>query len=384
MKRKRKYFQLLMLILQTTVFLVVYTQSSFAQFAEHHEYSGFIGDTRGDDIISAGEEATNLANTSGKKVVDIVVSPDGFRAYSIDQDSGNKLRVYKLTQPATSGDPVGIVFDREVDLNITNPQHIAITPDAEFLYISGNSKIIKINLKPITLYDANGNPSKVINAFELDQSPGVLPPASPYGLEVEFAPGITSKPKLGPISITPDGEKLIYALEYHKGVLGGASSASGAFGAIGALELENTLNPSSAGLSQQKLTLKLPWEKEIQPDFFPKSTAIETGAWPLDPEGLIQETESILSAFYAPYEITISPDGNYALIAGQGREDRGEITPFGVIPDDDDDTGGILVLNLNSGNFIQHIPSAVRNEKAFIRSRLRKFARIEASLGYSK
>lgn len=64
---------------------------------------------------------------------------------------------------------------------------------------------------------------------------------------------------------------------------------------------------------------------------------------------------------YNVTDIAVSPDGGYALITAMG-ETESRATPFGVMPGSDELTGGVFVVDLNTFETVDYLPTALKGE----------------------
>jgi RHS repeat-associated protein len=82
---------------------------------------------------------------------------------------------------------------------------------------------------------------------------------------------------------------------------------------------------------------------------------------PLTPDRSFSDAVTLEGVAYNITDMAISPDGGYALITAMGVSES-RATPFGVMPGSDELTGGVFVVDLNTFETVDFLPTAIKGE----------------------
>ncbi len=265
--------------------------------------SGVVADNRLDKVVGASpiSATEHFVTGNSPSLFDIDISADNRRAYGVSIEGGLvKFRIDVGAAPIFTD--IGSV---PLPLDIARPRHIAISPDGRLAYVAERDTIGVVNVVPIGVPGEDGNTIVEPGEFKAVSVPN-------RGQEVLD------------IKVTPDGERLI-------ALLAGARRASDDDGI-----------DDLGHLAIYEISGKVPNRFDAEP----LSRFIRV------PLGI---------PLYQLKSMAISPDGNYVIIIARG--DQGvKISPFGVRPETDNRTGGVIVFDLNTFSTLQVFPTTLKGE----------------------
>lgn len=286
-----------------------------AALACAEDRSGIVADSVLDQITGANpiNADEHFSQIPAPALFDLAISSDNRRAYGLAIDGG--LVEFAIDR---SGDApeLTVVGVRTFPVGGSRPQHIALSPDGRMAYVADRRRVASINLVPLGV--RSGGQSEQRAAFTYGQQWTPNPDKDVIDLEVH-----------------PDGERLVVLID-------GLDRPSN-FDRDGELtdEIVNADPPEALGMIAIY---------DISGDVSRNDvTPVEIVKVPIG------------FPLYDLHSLTLSPDGNYALITARGLGTV-NISPFGVRPDPDEGTGGILVFDLNNFEVVAYIPTVVDGE----------------------
>ena len=289
--------------------------------------SGVIGDA-GKDLITGAhpiDQQSAYHQVLSLALTDVVVAPTNLRAYGVTSDA--KLVAFDVSTDGQGVPQLSASLGSPVDLSsdLQNPTSIEISKDARYAYIADRTTIIAVNLV-----------KQAVN------SPGIpIEIKDPY----QYIRKLTPEPgrKVVKLRVHPNGDRLYALLEGNNGNQTNGFPDND-YGRIAVIDIQSDLAPIVAGAGAS--ITGDPGNFSVI-DLYPIQLPVISNA----------------KAFYGPHSMDITPDGNLALITAEGGQGT-LISPFGILPDSDDDTGGVLVMDLNSHEFIQHVPPVIHKDRS--------------------
>ncbi len=297
---------------------------------------GIIASSSREQLFTAIKDAMGAFKVPKGVLKDIEISPDNQRFYTIfSGTTDGYISAYSLL--STDTDPVAaLTFDDSSVLSqIESPQSLAISRDASLAFIAGDNRVQAINIKQITVYDAETDSSVVKNIFDWEEVVSVDETGN------ELTRNYTK------IAVGPSGKYLYYLADFNV-PRSTEFTDDTVFGEFGRFLIDSRLDV----ISTQTSAPDSPVLNVLSGTQFRFSFAKEL------------KRPSGQTSFTGPFAMAISSDENYALVSAEGRINEGTFDPvLGHIPGKDDDSGGILVLDLqHDGDYLQHIPTLTAGE----------------------
>lgn len=298
--------------------------------------SGVVGDAAEELLVGMGRKGplTTISGNMANVCRDIAIVPDNRRVLSLTNNgeiyvydvAPNDDGVPTITRSEIAGNPVSL------SSVVSWTPRIVCAPDALFAFVAGRGggeyRVVRVNLKAYAYENPADGTERSYGAFE-------------HKLVVYRNSGPR---KVEDLAIHPSGDRIYVLLEGSDGNEGGRYKADD-YGQLDGVDVTPALG----------LIGRTPFKK----------------LWD-NPLAIKLPKDSLADRFYGVSSLTISPDGDYALITALGTREGQKITPFGVIPGADEATGGVLVVDLDEPAFLQHIPSVVEGERtAHLRSQIR-------------
>ena len=291
-------------------------------------------------------------------IKDVAISPDNARAYTVESDGF--LRAYKISSTNTHSIPSLVSDDSTPLSSITSPTSLAVTPDASLAFIAGNKRIMAINLKRMTRFDATTDSSIVYNKYMWTKT---------------ITTGAKNYTK---VAVGPSGRYLYYLADFSKSVSQPFEDST-VFGEFGSYEIDMPMSVVSDSevvsgvvsstldvITSSDTPIKFSWSKDLRPPDAELPDVSRGGS----------------DSYLGPYSMAISPDEDYAMITALGRRAVGLFDPvLGRIPPPDEQSGGILMLDLQKGavsgshgDYLRFMPTLVDGQPR-IGERLARYAR---------